>query len=143
MTSKICKILFGSALVAAAGVSSASDAVLTSVSGTALLNQGDAFVTPEPQAQLHAGDRLMVMEGGSAEVTYADGCTHTVVDSEVLTIGKQSTCAGEQAAAEDTGPNTAALGGGGAGAWLVGAVGVGTAGLAITVDNNGKGGISP
>ena len=140
MSLKISQILFGTALATAAGISSAADAVLTSVSGAALVNQGDAYVTAEAKTELSAGDRLMVMEGGNAVVTYADGCTYTLSDSEVLTIGKQSTCAGEQAAVEDTGPNFAeAVGGGGIGGPLViGGTALGVGVGAFSVDSNGK-----
>ena len=139
------KVIAGAALLAVSGIASASDAVLSNVTGPALVNQGDAYVTATPQTELSTGDRLMVLEGGSAEVTYADGCIHTLTDSEVLTIGKQSTCADEQAAAEDTGPSFAAAMGAApiAGAFVIGGTGVGILAGAASTDSNGKGGISP
>ena len=146
MSLPVKKALFGAALITTSFAAAASDAVLTSVTGAALMNQGGTYVTAAAQSELNAGDRLMVMEGGSAVVTYADGCTATVSDSEVLTIGQQSTCAGDQAAAEDTGPSFAdAMGASGAGgALLIGGTGIGVAGLAVSTDSNGKGGpISP
>ena len=139
------KTILGAALIAVSGIVSASDAVLSNVTGPALVNQGDAYVTATPQTELSAGDRLMVLEGGSAEVTYADGCIHTVTDSEVLTIGKQSTCVDEQAAAEDTGPSFAAAMGAAplGGALIIGGTAAAVVGgAAFSVDNNGKG-ISP
>ena len=134
----ISKTLLGAALVAVSGMSVAADAVLTDVTGSALVNKGDAYVTAHASTELNAGDRLMVMESGSAVVTYADGCTYTLSDSEVLTIGQQSTCAGEQAAVEDTGPSFAeAMGGGAAGGFLIGATGVAVAVGAVSVSSNG------
>ena len=146
MILSVNKVLLGATLITTSYAAAASDALLTSVTGTALMNQGGSYVTAAAENELNAGDRLMVMEGGSAVVTYADGCAFTVTDSEVLTIGKQSTCAGDQAAAEDTGTQFAAMGGGigTGGAIVVGGAAVGVVGMAISVDSNGKGGpISP
>ena len=137
---KLTKSIVGAAVLGASSVAVASDAVLSSVTGTALVNQGDAFVTAQAQSELNVGDRLMVLEGGEAVVTYADGCDYTLTDNQVLTIGETSSCTSGQAAAESAGTMSAAVGGVGAGGAVIGLGAVGVVGMAISVDSNGKGG---
>ncbi|MBS0576686.1 MAG: hypothetical protein JSS45_09740 [Proteobacteria bacterium] len=63
------------ALVPLAGAATpfAPAATLTSSSGTVLVNNGSQFVAAKPGQTIKAGDRVMVMSGGTATVKYANG----------------------------------------------------------------------
>jgi hypothetical protein len=82
-------------------------ATLSSQQGTVLVNQGEEFVTASGAQVLHAGDRVMVMEGGSAEITYADGCVLPLASGSMVSVAALSTCAGEVAKVEQIGPTYA------------------------------------
>ena len=72
--------------------------------------------------------------------------THFWKSSLPWCIGKQSTCVDEQAAAEDTGPSFAAAMGAAplGGALIIGGTAAAVVGgAAFSVDNNGKGTMSP
>jgi hypothetical protein len=59
-----------------------------------MLNQGKQFVPIKPGQALNAGDRLMVMQGGSAQIRFADGCDVTVEGGSMVAVPTASTCAG-------------------------------------------------
>ncbi len=73
---------------------SAGSATLSSAQGSVMLNQGKQFVPIRPGQILNAGDRLMVMQGGSAQLRFADGCDVTVEGGSLLAVPTLSTCAG-------------------------------------------------
>ena len=52
--------------------------------------------------QLVENDRLLVLEGGSATIQFADGCKRTMERSELLTVSSTSPCALESAGAPAT-----------------------------------------
>jgi hypothetical protein len=82
-------------------------ATLSSQQGTVLVNQGEEFVTASGSQVLNAGDRVMVMEGGSAEITYADGCVLPLAAGSMVSVAAMSTCAGDVAKVEQIGPTFA------------------------------------
>ena len=98
-----------SALVAAPAFASESEsaATLTAQQGTVLVNQGDEFVTATDAQALLAGDRVMVMEGGSAEITFTDGCVLPLESGSLVDVPELSTCAGAVAKVQNLGPSYA------------------------------------
>jgi hypothetical protein len=99
------------ALVASifAGAAGAAEpaTVLSAQKGTVLVNQGEEFVTASDLQSLKAGDRVMVMEGGDATVTFGDGCVLPVVSGSIVEIPAASTCAGSVATTQRIGPSYA------------------------------------
>lgn len=59
-----------------------------------MVNQGKQFVAVQPGHTLAAGDRVMVMQGGSAVLRFSDGCDVTLSGGSVVTVPETSTCAG-------------------------------------------------
>lgn len=96
-----------SALVAAPAFAADSVATLSAQQGTVLVNQGDEFVTATDAQALLAGDRVMVMEGGSAEITFADGCVLPLASGSLVDVPETSTCAGTVASVQNIGPSYA------------------------------------
>ncbi len=98
-----------SALVLAAPAFAADDsvAVLSAQTGTVLVNQGEEFITADEAQLLMAGDRVMVMEGGSAQLTFLDGCVLAVESGSLLDVPATSTCAGTVASVQVIGPSYA------------------------------------
>lgn len=96
-----------SALVAAPAFAADPAATLTAQQGTVLVNQGDEFITATEAQALQAGDRVMVMEGGSAEITFTDGCVLPLVSGSLVDVPEISTCAGAVAAVQNIGPSYA------------------------------------
>lgn len=77
MLRQLALTLAVSTLVPVAGAATpfAPGAVLSIDQGTVLVNNGSQFVTAKPGQALKAGDRVMVMTGGVASVSYSDGHT--------------------------------------------------------------------
>lgn len=111
------------ALVPLAGAATpfAPAATLTVNSGTVLVNNGSQFVTAKPGQAIKAGDRVMVMSGGSASVTYANGQSAalpagTLVSFDARGFGGYATAQASGARATPIGPMYAqAVGQGGSG----------------------------
>jgi len=82
-------------------------ATLSAQQGTVLVNQGDEFITATQAQPLLAGDRVMVMEGGSAEITFTDGCVLPLESGSLLDVPAVSTCAGTVASVQSIGPSYA------------------------------------
>ncbi len=95
------------ALFAAPAFAAGSVATLSAQQGTVLVNQGDEFVTATESQALLAGDRVMVMEGGSAEITFADGCVLPLTSGSLVDVPETSTCAGAVANVQNIGPSYA------------------------------------
>jgi hypothetical protein len=70
-----------------------SGATLSRLEGFGVVSQGAQYVPAHEGMALREGDRFMVLEGGNAIVTFADGCRYSLADNEVLTIGTTDTCA--------------------------------------------------
>ena len=101
-----------SAFIAAsllAGSAFAADSVgtLSSQEGTVLVNQGEEFTTADANQPLQAGDRVMLMEGATAEITFADGCALPLEAGSLVDIPAVSPCAGGVAKVQQMGPTYA------------------------------------
>lgn len=89
------RLFFGACLTAAFATASASEpaGTLSQADGFTVVSKGAKYVEAHEGMALKEGDRIMVMEGGSAVITFADGCQYTLSENELLTIGATSTCA--------------------------------------------------
>lgn len=82
-------------------------ATLTSQEGSVLVNQGEQFITADDAQSLNVGDRVMVMEGGAAEITFADGCVLPLASGSMVEVPEASSCAGSVVQVERIGPSYA------------------------------------
>jgi hypothetical protein len=82
-------------LLCLAGQASAMNATvaqLGTVKGSVMINQGGAYVKASSGTVLRAGDRIVAMEGGAAQLQYADGCSISVGSTAMATVGASSPC---------------------------------------------------
>jgi hypothetical protein len=82
-------------LLCLAGQASAKDATvaqLGAVKGSVMISQGGAYVKASSGTTLRAGDRIVAMEGGAAQLQYADGCAVSVGSTAMATVGASSPC---------------------------------------------------
>ncbi|MFY2763010.1 hypothetical protein [Arenimonas sp. MALMAid1274] len=100
-------LLAGSAFAADADANQVAAASLANQQGTVLVNQGEEFVTAADSHVLMAGDRVMVMEGGTAEIVFTDGCVLPLASGSLVQVPATSTCAGSVASVESIGPSYA------------------------------------
>ena len=156
-------VLLGASLTLGVAAASAAEPVgsLSRIEGFAFVSQGAQYVAAREGMALKEGDRLMVMDGGNAIISFVDGCRYTLEDNEVLSLGATSTCAADSDGAYKIEPYTtvsqaspgtsdsvrfakAQVGGGTTPAWLVPTLaGVSIAGLVIAgatqdSDNNNR-----
>jgi hypothetical protein len=96
---------------------SAIAAALGAVQGTVMVNRGGGYQPVYGPTELSPGDVVVVNPGGSAQISYSDGCNVPVEVGGVVTVGAQSPCA-----TQATG-----LGGPGLGSPGIFALGVGVA----------------
>ncbi len=83
-------------------------ATLSAQEGTVLVNQGEEFVTASSLQALNPGDRVMVLQGGRAELTFADSCILAIEGGSLLDVPAVSTCAsGQIASMQQVGPMVA------------------------------------
>lgn len=94
-------------LLAGSAIAADSVASLSSQEGTVLVNQGEEFITAADNQSLKAGDRVMLMEGASAEITFTDGCALPLVAGSLVDIPAVSPCAGGLAKVQQMGPTYA------------------------------------
>lgn len=87
-----CSFLAGSAAWAA---------TIEPVTGEVSLNQGQGFKKLDSALEAKVGDAVMVSPGGSAKVSYADGCTIGLKPGAVMVIAALSPCASGSYAEED------------------------------------------
>jgi hypothetical protein len=90
-------------LLAVGSASAAELATLSEIEGTALVNQGEEFVTATEAQVLLPGDQVMVMEGGKARIQFADGCVFPIESGSLVVVPEQSTCAGAVAKTQRVG----------------------------------------
>ncbi len=100
-------ILAASLLLSSTAFAAEGAATLSNQQGTVLVNQGEEFVTATEAQALKAGDRVMVMEGGSAQVTFSDGCVLPLTAGSMFVVSDGSDCAGSLAAVQKIGPTYA------------------------------------
>lgn len=94
-------------LLATSALASEPVATLTTQEGTVLVNQGEEFATAAEGQALQAGDRVMLMEGASATLTFTDGCALPLEAGSLLEVPAMSTCAGAVANVQKIGPTYA------------------------------------
>ena len=87
-----CSLLAGSAAWAA---------TIQPVKGDVSVNQGQGFKKLDSAFEAKVGDAVMVSPGGSAKVSYADGCAVELKPGAVLVIPTLSPCASGSYAQED------------------------------------------
>jgi hypothetical protein len=100
-------IIAASLLISGAAFAADGIAVLANQQGTVLVNQGEEFVTAVPAQALKAGDRVMVMEGGAADISFNDGCVLVLAPGSLAIVPEVSTCAGSVASVEQISPSYA------------------------------------
>lgn len=80
------------ALIAVGAVASATAAepmkiaALGDVSGKVLVNQGRGFVSAKPGMEIRTGDRIVALDGASAQVVYGDGCVTDLRENNLLSV---------------------------------------------------------
>jgi hypothetical protein len=90
---------------------------LKQIQGTVMVNQGESYRAAPEGLGLKVGDRLMVMEGSSMVLVYADGCVAEFKENQIVAIEAVSTCEGGTATVQSTSPlYVDAMGSGGGGA---------------------------
>ena len=82
-----------------------SSATLVDAQGSVLVNQGKQFVSAQGGQLLANGDRIMVMEGGTASLTFANGCVLNLKSGSLLVVSDENAC--NTAAVSKVAPNTA------------------------------------
>lgn len=114
-------LCFGCSLLAATACSAAT---VQPLQGQISINQGQGFHQIAGAAELKAGDSVIVSPGGSASVSYPDGCNVGLQPGAVMVIPALSPCASGSYAQDDSnwqykdGP-----------AWVVGGVMLGFSGF--------------
>lgn len=68
-------------------------ATLVRIDGAAIASQDAKYVPAREGMTLKEGDRLMVLEGGSAILAFADGCQYELGEMAMLAVQGISTCA--------------------------------------------------
>ena len=108
---RLIKTILATSLLLSSGAFAAeagnATAILGNQQGTVLVNQGEEFITATEAQALNIGDRVMVMEGGAAEITFADGCVLPLASGSMVIVPEASTCAGSVAAVQQIGPSYA------------------------------------
>jgi hypothetical protein len=113
VSTSVMRVLSASiALTLPLGAASAAeyDATLSRLEGVGVVSQGAQYVPAHEGMALREGDRFMVLEGGNAVVTFADGCRYPLADNEVLTVGATNTCAAGTAGSYKVAPYSAVAG---------------------------------
>ena len=70
----------------------AQAATLGSVQGPVLVNTGAGYGPAKGSSELKPGDTVMAKAGGSAQISYDDGCVVEVNVGSVVTVSKESPC---------------------------------------------------
>ena len=82
-------LALGFALVAGTAAAQPA-ATLSGIEGSVLVNQGKQFVSAESGQLLVVGDRVMVMEGSGAKLSFSNGCVQTLPAGSLAVV--QATC---------------------------------------------------
>ncbi len=75
-----------------------SGTVLSVVNGSVLVNQGTTYESAQQGMALEAGDQLLLMEGASAQVSFAAGCVKDLGANEILRIPENDSACLDDAA---------------------------------------------
>ena len=112
--------------------------VLGAVSSPVMINQGERYVPAEEGMVVMPGDQLMAMQGGSAQVQYANGCSHAMQSNEVYRVVTEDACSmPADAAVHAAAP--ASPGAGGSGPGIVGGLFVAAVGIGLAVEATDSG----
>ncbi|MEO5595574.1 MAG: hypothetical protein ABIQ97_00285 [Lysobacteraceae bacterium] len=84
-------LLISALVCASAAYAGDAEVTLSGQKGTVMVNSGKQFVSAKAGQSLKQGDRVMVMEGGTATVTYPNGCVATVQSGSMIDVNA-STC---------------------------------------------------
>ena len=150
---KLCLVAGAMAAASTASLAADTQTVLTSMQAPVMVNQGQAYIDAQDSMMLNAGDRLMVMQGGSAQIQFANGCVQNIRANEIMTVGTADSCMTAEAAGtyNQVGSTGGSGGGGGGGPqgveWLgvgaIAAVGGYIVYKAVDDDDNDRGPASP
>ncbi len=79
-----------------ATVLSASDSVVTAhpLKGRVLVNEEEVFLAAGDGHVLHAGDRVLLLSGAVARISYSDGCQLQLAGPRMVRIQAAAPCAG-------------------------------------------------
>ncbi len=89
MSLRLSPLLLAVALSAAAGAQAAEKIVLASlgdVNGKVMINQGRGYVAARAGMEVSVGDRVIALEGASAQVLYKDGCVTSLKERNLLPV---------------------------------------------------------
>lgn len=67
-------------------------ATVQSVQGRVMMDRGAGFAALAAPTKAEPGNRVMAEAGGSAKITYSDGCTVNVAPGSVVSVGTTSPC---------------------------------------------------
>ncbi|MFA5685266.1 MAG: hypothetical protein WCY72_07175 [Lysobacteraceae bacterium] len=112
ITSILAAAVLAAAPVVAQDEKPKSDAIVTEIVGSVLVNQGEQFVPALDGMELKEGDRVMAMSESGALIKYEDGCDVRVEPDTVVTLDEGSPCAGWLLGVERVAPAGLALGAG-------------------------------
>jgi len=102
--------------------------MLSDVSGQALVNRGSGYQLAANGMVLNPGDVVVVNPGGTAQISYPDGCTIPVQVGAIVTVTEISPCAMTTGAVQSE-PSTGLSGT----TLLLGAVVLGGVGIAVAL----------
>ena len=89
MSLKISPLLLAVALGAVTGAHAAEKIVLAAlgdVNGKVMINQGRGFVAARSGMEVSVGDRVIALEGASAQVVFKDGCVTNLKERNLLPV---------------------------------------------------------
>jgi len=146
MNTKIACVAITLAIATTGAIAENKETVLSNVQMPVMINQGSTYVEATDSMFLYSGDRVMVLEGGSAQLNYSNGCVQVLGGNEVAQVSTGDSCndlaaAGTHQALGSTGATGGGAASGGSTVALItaGVVGVGAA--VVIVDNaNSSGG---
>ena len=104
---KAIALALASLFVSTAALAADSVAVLGSTEGVVMVSKDKKFVSVQTGQALKAGDRVLVMQDGSALVRFNDGCELVLPETSLAVIPAVSTCAGGNAEIAQLSPETA------------------------------------
>lgn len=107
LTRKLALVAACAFTVCAAATEIEAVATLSKSDGVVMVNAGERFVNASAGQQLRPGDRVMVLAGAEAEVTFADACVMPLGQNTIAVVPEQSTCAGAVADVRSYGPQYA------------------------------------
>ena len=89
MTTGLAACLVGYALGASAMDAAA---VLRQSQGKVFVSQGAAMTLAQPGMSLYAGNRVITVSGGRAEIAYSDGCVVALPENSLLAVKSSNQC---------------------------------------------------